>query len=741
MQKNNNKKTKNSVLSNTETDTEKTFTPTDNQNLLITRIEGLADESQDAVFMGVNSAPGSGKTSTAIYSIGCVLPKIKRDKKILVLTSETKMKKEFATAIIKSGFDEERIDVMTVHSLFFRHTNKFEKNGTNGKIGAFSLDYTKGFFNKFHIEEVLSSMIYNDSKYSPEIESLISINRILSEKIITPNNLTILKNYTNAYYSSPARLNDTRTLADIAAFFAPNKASKKLTEISISEDDKKAIKNRYGSLLEKGFSHYDILFFALIRQIDILAKTKMTIQVGEVKERIKHIPVEYFENGNRTASGSSSFSSFTQDAERAHIFKVPHNFYYKEFYNLAMQDKGFLREVFTGYHIVIVEEAQDNDRMFFDVLDRALKEGIVSAGVAIGDSDQSIYAFKSPDHFDILAHLEINKRDNKNIGYHIELFRLDETFRFGKEIADFVNRIYTKNSIVGSGTNECGVYSKPVRVDEVAILAESIIKTKKTCAIICRSNSEAIDIALKLASFGVEGVTLNSSIKKDIADFSRNGIAAITDQHVREELLEILNNEGIKSHTASNIMNCKQARDFLAGTVYKQLVKFNPDDISKYLTTSSGKKSRGVLITTAHGCKGAEYDYAVIAGDFFQNLKKNSDTEETYVPPNIYSALGIEDSTAYSRIPNESSSKTTSLIEAIQDPSQKEEASTLYVALTRAKKGVFVLESHLSDELLSFANNSSDANLSLMLARPLPITRAECDADPQQKNTMQPTLF
>jgi len=295
---------------------------------------------------------------------------------------------------------------------------------------------------------------------------------------------------------------------------------------------------------------------------------------------------------------------------------VPHEAYTKYFQILAMD---------LGYDYIIVDEAQDINKVSRKIID-AQKD---ARKVYVGDPLQAIYGYRGT----------VSMLDDPT--HH-----LTQSFRFGKNIAEFVTRFvrrYIDSEYIVSSELNNGTFNE----------------ARDRYTYISRTNAHLFDKALELANLG------------DVFHI-----------HKSEQTLDLLldgyykmigNNDSIKSKYIKSF----QSWEHLVGVADKI------DDIElKYLSRVVSKHKHNILkqvklikkhlvseeycsvsLVTTHKAKGLEWDNIELANDFTPLI--NDKTGEIIDPQELH----------------------------------QEELFILYVAMTRGKKNI-VLNSDLNQVLL-----------------------------------------
>jgi hypothetical protein len=696
------------------------------------------------------SAPGSGKTTTIVETLKKILNELpdESEQKVLVLAFNRKMKEEIEERIKKAGISLSRVDIKTIHSLFFQNTWRFENNEKTRK-GAFQLDFQSGFFNRKMIRQIILSMISGESKYGEYLEKAIGKSRVFTSEIKNEDNVSILYRYINAYFSSPCSPNEIDRLDSISLFFAKNDNNPlPLKSLKLGDADKAHLEASEPELITKGYSAEEVFFFYTLKQINLMAKLRNIVHTSEPVPVSRVIPIEFLDSSGRKINVETN----TEGDEKLsyvfeHIFKVPHNYYYKEFFKKAFEDHGFMKNVFGQYSIVFIDEAQDNDLIFYKILIEAMRKKIIPNAVAVGDPDQSIYAFKSPDHFDILESAAADKQGLLSSGIKVLEYPLAETHRFGEEIAGFVNTLFPTSNIIGKENFSGAVYDQVISTKNLSIFLNNTASQKKLkIGIICRTNNEAMQILIDLKKSGCNAAKLHSSIKSNLKDFFTSGSKAIDDERVRVSIAEVLGFDKKSSFTYQDVVNSEDAKKILIKNGYSQLIRFDKDDVEKYVFDND-RSRKNVVITTAHQSKGAEFDYAVIASDFFkQEGEQNSETtpivKAVSLPASMMPAMAISTEEKI-----EQNCTSGNIVSVLNDPSCKEERNAFYVAITRAKEKILFMEGGISQRVVALAIEAGATIKSSEMIGPMLVENAELGSifneenDPQEESVIMRGLF
>lgn len=304
---------------------------------------------------------------------------------------------------------------------------------------------------------------------------------------------------------------------------------------------------------------------------------------------------------------------------------------------------------------ILFDEAQDSDRLMLDVLSHQKAKIIY-----VGDPHQQIYEWRGA----------VNAMNSINMQSHY----LTQSFRFGKEIADYAGNML---SFLGETNTMTGTDGKPSMVDTVSDFPTDIN------AILCRTNVGAIEAVLDYA--------INTSLNVVPSNIDiRDTIQLLHDIEMFKN--EDANLDVSKHFILSNFSNYKEMQKFvdefsfdttIAPTV-KLYNEYGYDKICEILNNANNidrNNTDVVIATTAHKSKGLEWD-GVLIWDDFKAVMRCGDMEE------YLDSDGEEDS-----LKN-------------KPPINDSEARLLYVTMTRAKTRLY---SHHVDILIQYLNKKAGA--------------------------------
>lgn len=344
-----------------------------------------------------------------------------------------------------------------------------------------------------------------------------------------------------------------------------------------------------------------------------------------------------------------------------------HDFYLKILCNDA--------PVMSKYDYILIDEAQDLTPCFVDFINNQKIPVIL-----VGDKHQSIYSWRGAiNYIDY-----IQKNNNKN--YITK--NLSTSFRFGPKIATLAN---TSLNLLESDMLISG-YDK---IDNLVYSYKDIpeiitsIKDDEKINFISRSNIEIYDTVIyfinKKIPIYVEG-GLNYNEIREIDDFLKfkKGIKTnnmLYNSYKDYNELDVLIQKGeIKDHDIKKRYFLLNKWGNSADQRIKQLKEFWAAN-KENKNTDSFK----YIITIVHKAKGKEYDNLVLLDDFNSSLNPDSSQNIKLLyerKNNDYVNKTVEF--------NNKKKEATACISLPKNQREIEELNILYVAITRAKKKIFI---------------------------------------------------
>jgi exodeoxyribonuclease V beta subunit len=103
----------------------------------------------------------------------------------------------------------------------------------------------------------------------------------------------------------------------------------------------------------------------------------------------------------------------------------------------AIEDRQFLEKIQKKYEAVIIDEFQDTDEVQWDIFEKLFFSGNLKALYLVGDPKQSIYRFRKADIYTYLKARDLLGEDH--------LYHLDTNFRSSKELIGALNALFNRN--------------------------------------------------------------------------------------------------------------------------------------------------------------------------------------------------------------------------------------------------------------------------------------------------------
>lgn len=267
------------------------------------------------------------------------------------------------------------------------------------------------------------------------------------------------------------------------------------------------------------------------------------------------------------------------------IYGVTHDYYLKWW---------VLTKPKLDFDYFLMDESQDADGLILDVLER--QEGCT---IYVGDPHQQIYAFRGA------------KNILQNLDY--QAFYLQQSFRFGQEVADLAN-LCLKN-LLDESKELKGLSSKQCTVS----LMPKNYSYNDLDAIVCRTNGNAFEYFFEIQEqIGDSGKNIELEI-----DFEKS-------MNLFKGILTLKSGKKPKCPELESFNSFSELMEHLK--IYKEVESANTD-LATYVDLSSRysmedleqalkakenrKKDRGVItICTAHKSKGLEFDKVLLAPGF-----------------------------------------------------------------------------------------------------------------------------
>lgn len=332
------------------------------------------------------------------------------------------------------------------------------------------------------------------------------------------------------------------------------------------------------------------------------------------------LPIKHLEAGKQAVIKYSTYV-FGRMMDVKHDMPITHDGYMKVF---QLNIDSFNLKFDT----IMLDEAQDANPVLLDII-----QHLNAKKIFVGDSYQSIYCYRGA--FNALKN---NNADN---------FYLTNSFRFGSDVADCVNVLFTLsgefNEIKGSGQTNIMTSSR---------------SNKSKRIVLFRNNAAVID-----KIYNDDNDRLRYYLEGGMDSYGFNEL---------EELLNIKNGKKSNHHLFGHFNDLDEIKEQAELLENKPLLN-KCDTIEKIKTISqfnriknriqSSEKYADVFLSNTHKVKGKEFDSVELYSDFCSPLN-----------PNFSSRNGLEDSDVIHHI----------------TPEFQEETNIAYVALTRVKKTLYI---------------------------------------------------
>jgi len=271
--------------------------------------------------------------------------------------------------------------------------------------------------------------------------------------------------------------------------------------------------------------------------------------------------------------------------------EITHNFYLKYFHINIDRMKDFI-----NYDFILLDEAQDTNDITLDIFNN-----LNGKKVLVGDKHQAIYGWRG-------AVNAMTKLNDSNVR---ELY-LTETFRFNNNIATKAN--FLLNDLLGENKKIISYY--PDKDNQI----------KSRCCI-TRTNAGVIKVFSKNYNKGKIIKTIRNpddifKLPLSLYYFLKNKTKYRNEIKVKW-LYNFRSRDDIKKYAQS-------INDIELLTSLSIVEEFWEDLIDIYKNAKAFRRKRKVdlFITTAHTCKGLEWDHVTIYNDFPNILQKISTVTE-----------------------------------------------------------------------------------------------------------------
>jgi len=345
--------------------------------------------------------------------------------------------------------------------------------------------------------------------------------------------------------------------------------------------------------------------------------------------------------------------------------KLSHSAYYREVYDIALKHNI---DLFEDFDAIIVDEAQDMDKIFKMLIERAKKPVMI-----IGDRGQGIYEWRGA----------VNMMESASKKH--EPFGLSYSFRYTNDVAQLSNILlqnkeskpviditgrYTPNiSMIKENqiTNSQMVEEITNFIERRVVMcenhfSENIEKMKKRergkflakekVAFISRNNAELIDRLFKIvpalkntSQAEYISISLTDSVSEDFVKIRKLDFGSFLNKKI-EEAVGIPYNQYKVGKTLRDMVEDYRVQSILLDSkkfsflgkkdnlphfeyILEQLSSRKTDSISK------SDNSSNIVFTTAHGSKGKEYSKVFLGADLLQADKDGLLSDEEYNIANV----------------------------------------------------------------------------------------------------------
>lgn len=289
-----------------------------------------------------------------------------------------------------------------------------------------------------------------------------------------------------------------------------------------------------------------------------------------------------------------------------------------------------------GYDVILFDEGQDASAAMLDVFFKQ-----PATRVIVGDTHQQIYGWR----------FAVNSLEKAPF----TTYQLSTSFRFGQEIAELAMRVLTYKEIID-------------REVEVSIKGSGDTKVVQSKAVVARSNLGLLLAAINLVQEG--------KLQQLYFEGNLNSYTYADEGASLYDVLNLYNDKRslIRDSLISGMKDMKDLEAYIEKTEDKQLgmmvevVREYGNELPIILKmirdkhVKDGEKEKAdIVFSTVHRCKGIEYDEVTLVDDFITEARLNN-------------------------IMNDKKE------EAIDFARLNEEVNLLYVAVTRAKRLLYVPE-------------------------------------------------
>lgn len=324
----------------------------------------------------------------------------------------------------------------------------------------------------------------------------------------------------------------------------------------------------------------------------------------------KHLPVSEDEKSKGQAG---SISASLSEAKSNEILRLalrvankivsPTDRTYPCTFQGMMKVYQFQYPILDAYDLILVDEAQDINEVFSSIIANQALNNKRSRLVVVGDSHQNIYAFRGAKDF--LPEFKAEKT-----------YTLSNSFRYGRGIALLASHILSRHK------------NEPVRVTGLGRqpITNFTIDYSKQYAVISRTNAELLDQVIRAVSAGKSVHFLGGLSKYKFEPI--------------EDAYKLFAGGRATSHDLKSFYSWEEFSEFASKSkdpnlrAIQRVVsehKHNTLNVIAAAKASSeeNREIADVIVSTAHSCKGDEFDQVLMTDDFASLWSEEDPTSST----------------------------------------------------------------------------------------------------------------
>jgi exodeoxyribonuclease V beta subunit len=376
----------------------------------------------------------------------------------------------------------------------------------------------------------------------------------------------------------------------------------------------------------------------------------------------------------------------------------------------------------TKFLHILLDEFQDTSILQFLILKPLIDEIFAGVGISefrsffyVGDTKQSLYRFRGgvEELFDFVAK-----------HYNIEIKNLDTNYRSAKLLVEKVNEIFKpliKNYVNQKPHNkEEGYFEVDICDNQIECAIKKIRFLKESgvnldgIAILVFTNKDAVSLQEELKKEGIESILKTSnSLKFNPKIAALVGVLKFlttNEQIYLEPFLQKIGQKDInldflnlQMHPFLALKLIIQKFNYFGGDLnILRLLEFakDKDTIFEFLEEFENSKieltqsqNSGVVIMTIHGSKGLEFNYVILLDRFTKEPSGNE-----FLLFKEKNVIEIEKIFYKFKAKENFIKEYKNLLEIKKEAKFKDKINLLYVALTRAKEGLIILQKEKNSE-------------------------------------------